>query len=61
MSFLLWNIKEDILKNVGNQTVLAPIDFHCIVKKKTLTFFQSIFFYVPQKAESHTGLEELSL
>ncbi len=27
-------------------------------KKKKLTFYQSIFFYVPQKAESHTGLEQ---
>jgi len=26
--FLLLNIKEDILKNVGNQTVDEPIDFH---------------------------------
>ncbi len=24
------NIKEDILKNAGNQTVDAPIDFHSI-------------------------------
>ncbi len=24
------NTKEDILKNVGNQTVLVPIDFYCI-------------------------------
>jgi len=26
------NLKEDILKNVCNQTVLVPIDFHCIDK-----------------------------
>ncbi len=31
MSFLLMlNIKEDILKNAGNQTVDGPIDFHSI-------------------------------
>ncbi len=28
--FLLWNIKEDIMKNAGNQTVSVPIDFHCM-------------------------------
>ncbi len=27
--FLLLNTKEDILKNVGNQTVLVPIDIYC--------------------------------
>lgn len=29
------NIQEDILKNVGNQTVLNPINFHCMDKNKT--------------------------
>lgn len=29
---LLWSIEEDILKNVGNQTVLVTIDFHCMDK-----------------------------
>ncbi len=24
------NTKKDILKNVGNQKVSVPIDFHCI-------------------------------
>jgi len=28
--FLLLNTKEDIMKNVGNQTVDGPIDFHSI-------------------------------
>lgn len=28
--FLLWNVIEDILKNVCNQTGLFPIDFFCI-------------------------------
>ncbi len=30
----LWNIEDNILKNVGNQTVLVTIDFHCMDKKK---------------------------
>ncbi len=30
--FLLLNSKEDILKNVGNQTV--AVDFHSMIKKK---------------------------
>ncbi len=25
--------KKYIVKNVGNQTVLGPIDFHCMVQK----------------------------
>lgn len=25
--------KKDIVKNVGNQTVSGPIDFHCMVQK----------------------------
>ncbi len=28
--FLLWNIKEDILKNDGNQTTLVTTDIHFI-------------------------------
>lgn len=28
--FLLWDVKEAILKNAANQTVLVPIDLHCI-------------------------------
>ncbi len=31
--FLLCNIREDILKNVGNQTVSVSIDFHCMDKE----------------------------
>ncbi len=31
--FLLWNIREDIMKNASNQNVLVTIDFHCIDKK----------------------------
>ncbi len=26
------NTKDDILKNVGNQKQLFPIDFHCMIK-----------------------------
>lgn len=33
--YLLWNIKEDILKKVGNQIVPVLIDLHCIAKKTT--------------------------
>ncbi len=32
--FLLSNIKEDILKNVGKQTVSVPIDFHYMDEEK---------------------------
>ncbi len=28
--FPLLNTKEDILKNVGTQMILVPIDFNCI-------------------------------
>jgi len=31
--FLLLNTKEDILNNVGNQTVSVPIDFNCMNDK----------------------------
>ncbi len=31
--FLLWNTKEDILKNTGNQNVLVTIDFNDLDKK----------------------------
>ncbi len=36
--FLLWNIKGDILMNVGNQTVLLTLDFHW-ENKQTLRLF----------------------
>lgn len=40
--------------------VLVPFDFHCMDKKKKHTdIFQNIFFYVPQKIKSYTGLEQL--
>ncbi len=30
----LWNPNWDILKNIGNQNILGPIDFHSIKKYK---------------------------
>jgi len=50
--FLLQNTKTDILKNVGNQPVLLPFDFHC--------FFVHITEVNGNKISSkylHTGLE----
>ncbi len=43
--------KQNMLKNVCNQTVLVT------KKKKKTDIYQNIFFYVPQKKVSHTGLE----
>lgn len=31
--FLLWNVKEDILKTTNNQMVSVTIDFYCINQK----------------------------
>ncbi len=45
-TFLLWNIKEDILKTVGNKADLVTNDFHCM-NKKYWDISQIIFFYVP--------------
>ncbi len=48
--FLLWKIKEDILKNVVNQTVLVTIDIH----------FMDINTYISnflKKEKCHAGLE----
>ncbi len=46
--FLLWNTKY-ILKNVGNQTTLEPIDLHCMAKKTDIS--QNIFFLEQHKHE----------
>ncbi len=35
-------------KNVGNQTILVTIDFHCVDKTHS-DISQNMFFYVPQK------------
>ncbi len=32
--FLLWNIKEGILKTVGTKAVLVTSDIHCMNEKK---------------------------
>ncbi len=59
--FLLWNTKEDILKNVGNRTASGPIDFHFCPHKsvgpETICFpaFFKISSFFQQK-EMHTGL-----
>jgi len=51
--FRLWNIKGNILKNVGNQTVLVTTDSHIRTKRTTTTIS-----HVSQKKEIHTGLEQ---
>ncbi len=45
--FLLWNIKEGILKTVGYKAVLVTNDFHCMNKKKKKKNWDSqiILFY----------------
>ncbi len=65
--WLLWNTKEGILKNIGNQIDLVPIDFYYMDKKFNVingnknslvtNILQNIFFCVLHKKESHTGLE----
>jgi len=41
LSFFMWNTKEDILKNVGCQTISVPIDFHCMLKS-TMEFLTEL-------------------
>ncbi len=65
--WLLWNTKEGILKNIGNQIDLVPIDFYYMDKQFNVingnqnslvtNILQNIFFCVLHKKESHTGLE----
>ncbi len=38
--FLLLNTKEDVLKNVGNQTDLVSIDFHSIFPHMEVNGYQ---------------------
>ncbi len=45
-TFLLWNIKEGILKTVGNKAVLVTNDFHSM-NKQYRDVSQIIFFCVP--------------
>jgi len=42
---------EDILKNIGNLTVLVTIYFHCITNKNV--------FHVPQIKNIHTCLYQI--
>lgn len=55
--FLLQNTKEDILKNVGNQTVLVPSDFLYMDKIKTVRRFSKYFLLWP-KEKSQSFLEQ---
>jgi len=57
---LFHNTKENISKNMGNQTVekilwqsMGPINY------LVTDIFQNIFFCVQHKKEIHTGLEQL--
>ncbi len=62
--FLLFNTKENILKNVGgNQTVDATVDiFFVMLWKSAATInwlnniLQTILLYAQQKNITHTGL-----
>ncbi len=51
---------KDILKNVGNQTILVPINFHCIFGpyngNRSWNILQNILFFVPQIKKSHASL-----
>ncbi len=51
----LWNIKEDILKNVGNKTFLVTIAFHCMNQNKNK---QQKITKSSKKKVSHTGLQQ---
>lgn len=42
--FLLWNIKEDISNDIGNQTVSVPVDFCCM--DKTYNWSQNGFVFI---------------
>ncbi len=42
--FLLWNIKEAILKTVGNKAVLVINDFHCM-NEKQICFSNYLLLY----------------
>ncbi len=61
--FLLLNTEEDILKNVGNQTVdgshwllyYGVAAVNCLITN----ILQNTFFCVQQKKGIHTGLKQL--
>ncbi len=52
--------REDILKNVDNQTIFFPPEVSETVWLLTIFcyFFQNILLYVQQKKETHTSLEQ---
>jgi len=54
--FLLLKTKEGILKDVGNQTVVA-IDFHSLVTKLFDYQHASKYIFCVKQKETHTGLE----
>lgn len=47
--FLLRNKIEDILKNIGSQTTLEPIDLHCVDKKRMSKY---LYLYSTEKSRS---------
>ncbi len=62
--FLVVNTKEDISKNVGNQTVAGPLDrykkilWHSLGTNNCLVFhILQNSMYVQQKKETHSGLK----
>ncbi len=63
--FLMLNIKEDILKNAGNQTVDGVFPTSIVEKEilwksmgtKNCLVLQNILFCVQHKKETYTGLE----
>ncbi len=62
--FLVVNTKDDISKNVGNQTVAGPLDRYKKILWKSLGTSNCLVFhilqnsmYVQQKKETHSGLK----
>ncbi len=62
--FLVVNTKEDISKNVGNQTVTGPLDRYKKILWNSLGTSNCLVFhilqnsmYVQQKKETHSGLK----
>ncbi len=62
--FIVVNTKEDISKNVGNQTVAGPLDRYKKILWNSLGTSNCLVFhilqnnmYVQQKKETHSGLK----
>ncbi len=53
----MWNIKKD-MKNVGNRTVLVPIDFFGNQNCMVTNVLENMLFYVLQRKKMHSGLEQ---